>query len=112
MSKSSKFALNALATLVFTAGLAGVAMADTTWEKNHPRRDEVNDRLQNQNKRIHRELKEGDITKAQAAALHKDDRTIRQEERDMAKLDKGHITKADQRALNQQENAVSKQIGK
>src|SRR3974390_1419083 len=112
MSKSSKFALNALATLVFTAGLAGVAMADTTWEKNHPRRDEVNDRLQNQNKRIHRELKQGDITKAQAAALHKDDHMIRQEERDMAKLDKGHITKADQRSLNQQENVVSKDIGK
>jgi hypothetical protein len=112
MSKSSKFALNALATLVFTAGLAGVAMADTTWEKNHPRRDEVNDRLARQNKRIHREVKEGDLTKAQAAALHKDDHMIRQEERDMAKLDNGHITKADQRSLNQQENAVSKDIGK
>jgi hypothetical protein len=112
MSKSSKFALNALATLVFTAGLAGVAMADTAWEKSHPRRDEVNDRLQHQNKRIHREVKEGELTKAQAAALHKDDRSIRQEERDMAKLDKGHITKADQRALNQQENVVSKDIGK
>ena len=112
MSKSSKFALNAVATLVFTAGLAGVAMADTTWEKNHPRRDEVNDRLANQNKRIHREVKEGQITKAQAAALHKDDRSIRQEERDMAHLDNGHITKADQHALNQQENTVSKDIGK
>ena len=111
MSKSSKFALNAVATLVFTAGLAGVAMADTAWEKHHPRRDEVNDRLANQNKRIHKEVKEGDLTKAQAAALHKDDRAIRQEERDMAHLDKGHITKVDRAALNQQENAVSKSIG-
>jgi len=113
MSKSSKFALNAVAALVFTAGLAGVAMADqTAWEKHHPRRDEVNDRLARQDKRIHREVKEGDLTKAQAAALHKDDHTIRQEERDMAKLDNGHITKADQKALNQQENVVSKDIGK
>jgi hypothetical protein len=112
MSKSSKFALNALATLVFTAGFAGVSLADTTWEKNHPRRDEVNDRLARQNKRIHREVKEGDLTKAQAAALHKDDHMVRQEERDMAKLDNGHITKADQRSLNQQENVISKDIGK
>jgi chromosome condensin MukBEF ATPase and DNA-binding subunit MukB len=112
MSKSSKIALNAVAALVFTAGLAGVAMADTTWEKNHPRRDEVNDRLANQNKRIHKEVKQGDLTKAQAAALHKDDHKIRQEERDMAHMDGGHVTKLDQKALNQQENAVSKDIGK
>ena len=112
MSKSSKFALNAVAALVFTAGLAGVAMADTTWEKNHPRRDEVNDRLANQDKRIHKEVKDGQITKSQAAALHKDDHKIRQEERDMAHTDNGHITKLDQKALNQQENVVSKDIGK
>jgi hypothetical protein len=115
MSKSSKFALNAVAALVFTAGLAGVAMADpaeTKWEKNHPRRDEVNDRLAHQDKRIHREVKDGQITKTQAAALHQDDRNIRQEERDMAHTDNGHITKLDQKSLNQQETVVSKDIGK
>jgi hypothetical protein len=112
MSKSSKFALNALATLVFTAGLAGVAMADEAWDLHHPRRDEVNDRLAHQDQRIHREVKQGEITKAQAAALHKDDHKIRQEERDMAHMDNGHITKLDQKVLNQQENVVSKDIGK
>ena len=112
MSKSSKTVRNAFAVLVFSAGLSGVAMADTVWEKHHPRRDEVNDRLAVQDKRIHKEVKEGDITKAQAAALHKDDHKIRQEERDMAHMDHGHITKLDQKALNQQENAVSKDLGK
>jgi hypothetical protein len=112
MFKSSKVVRNTLAALVLTAGLTGVAMADTAWEKHHPRRDEVNDRLAHQDKRINKELKEGDITKAQAKALHKDDHKIRQEERDMAHLDNGHITKLDQKALNQQENTVSKDIGK
>ncbi len=112
MSKSSRVALNAVAAAILTAGLAGVAMADTAWEKHHPRRDEVNDRLENQDKRIHKEVKDGDLTKTQAATLHKDDHQIRQEERDMAKVDNGHITKLDQKALNQQENVVSKQIGK
>ncbi len=112
MSKSSTIALNAVAALLFTAGVAGVAMADTTWEQKHPRRDEVNDRLENQNRRIHKEVKAGDLTQTQAAALHKDDRQIRQEERDMAHLDNGHITAADQKALNQQENVVSKGIPK
>ena len=111
MSTSSKVALHALAALVCTAGLAGVAMGGTAWDKKHPRRDEVNDRLANQDKRIHQEVKAGELSKPQAASLHKDDRAIRQEERDMAKTDNGHITKLDQKALNQQENVLSKDIG-
>src|SRR5450432_3474197 len=79
--------------------------------KTHPRRAEVNHRLANQNRRIHEEVKEGDLTKAQGAKLHKEDRQIRQEERDMASQDHGHITKQEQKTLNQQENQVSKQIG-
>jgi hypothetical protein len=99
-------------TAVFVAGIAGSAMAETQWEKNHPRRDQVNDRLANQNKRINQERKEGEITKAQAHKLHREDRQIRQEERDMASQNGGHITKQEQSVLNQQENAVSKQIGR
>ena len=79
--------------------------------QTHPRRAEVNHRLANQNRRIHEEVKEGDLTKAQAHSLHKDDHQIRQEERDMASQNNGHITKQEQKTLNQQENQVSKQIG-
>ncbi len=110
MSKSRTFLACALAG-VFSLGLAGSAMAETQWEKDHPRRDQVNDRLQNQNKRIHREVKEGELNKKQAAKLHRDDRQIRKEERLMASQNGGHITKQEQRTLNQQENAVSRQIG-
>jgi Asp-tRNA(Asn)/Glu-tRNA(Gln) amidotransferase A subunit family amidase len=85
---------------------------DTKWEKHHPRREQVNDRLANQNQRIKEEVKEGELTKAQANDLHKEDRQIRQEERAMASQNGGHITKAEQKVLNKQENAVSKQIGK
>lgn len=95
----------------FAFAVAGSAMAETQWEKDHPRRDQVNDRLQNQNKRIHKEVKEGEISKKQASALHKQDHQIRQEERDMASQNGGHITKQEQRTLNQQENHVSKEIG-
>lgn len=82
------------------------------WRKDHPRRAEVNARLANQDKRIHEEVKEGEMSKAKAAKLHKEDRQIRQEERDMAAQNGGHITKQEQRTLNQQENKVSGQIGK
>jgi hypothetical protein len=95
---------------VALASLAGTAAAETTWQKNHPRRTQVNSRLNNQNRRIHQDVKNGTLSKGQAAALHKDDHQVRQEERDMASQNGGHITKSEQHVLNQQENGISKDI--
>jgi hypothetical protein len=106
----------AIAAVIFAGTMVGAsitgAVAETKWERNHPRRDQVNDRLANQNRRINHELKEGEITRGQANQLHREDATIRQEERNMAGFNNGHITGAEQKALNQQENAVSGQIGR
>ena len=113
MSNSTrKTPLFALGLVIVLSSAMSTAMAATHWEKTHPRRDQVNDRLAHQNVRIHQEVKEGDLTKAQAAALHRDDRQIRAEERAMASQNGGHITKSEQKVLNQQENAVSKLIGR
>jgi len=110
-----KLSLAGLATVsmlaALGAGFSSSASAETQWEKDHPRRDQVNDRLANQNHRITQEVKEGEMSKAEAARLRSNDRTIRSEERAMASQDHGHITKADQRALNQQLNANSRKIG-
>src|SRR5580692_5339895 len=110
MSISLKRTLAVAAVLAVLTSLAGNASADTTWQKNHPRREQVNNRLNNQNKRIHNDVKNGTLTKSQAASLHKDDHQVRQEERDMASQNGGHITKSEQKVLNQQENGISKQI--
>ena len=101
-------------TVAFTItfALVGSSITAAFAERNHPRRDQVNDRLSNQNRRINKELKEGEITKQQANQLHREDRAIRQEERTMAKFNNGHITKGEQKTLNRQENAVSGQIGR
>ena len=100
--------------VVFTTGLV-VGLSTSAfagpWAKDHPRRVEVNGRLENQNLRIDQERKDGEITKGQAQELHHEDHQIRQEERDMASQNGGHITKSEQKVLNQQENQVSKQIG-
>jgi hypothetical protein len=101
-----------LAASLFSAGAFAQATGETQWQKDHPRRTEVNKRLDNQNARIHQEVKSGQITKAQGAQLHKNDRQIRGEERAMASQNGGHITKTEQKALNQQENANSQKIGK
>jgi hypothetical protein len=91
---------------------ATTAMAESAFDKSHPRRAEVNGRLENQNKRINQEVREGEISKGQAKQLHSEDHAIRQEERTMAKTNDGHITGSEQKALNQQENQVSRQIGR
>ncbi|PQV50118.1 hypothetical protein [Paraburkholderia sp. BL21I4N1] len=105
----------ALLFSLMAAAAGTIATASTAqageWAANHPRRVEVNSRLANQNNRIHREVKDGQMSKGEAQTLHHDDRQIRQEERDMASQDNSHITRTDQHALNQQENQVSRQIG-
>jgi hypothetical protein len=110
MSSSTRKHLGYAAVLISLAALAGTASADTTWQKNHPRREQVNNRLVNQNKRIHQDVKNGTLTKTQAAQLHKEDRQVRQEERAMANQNGGHITKAEQKVLNSQENKISSEI--
>jgi len=102
---------------VFLAvGLIGLSVSsyaeNSKWEKNHPRRTQVNERLENQNRRITNEVKSGEINKSQAQALRQNDKNIRQEERDMASQNGGHISKTEQNALNQQLNQNSAAIGK
>ncbi len=87
----------------------GVMAAESKFDKDHPRRAEVNKRLHHESKDINKDVKEGKLTQAQAHTLHKDDHQIRQEEHDMASQNGGHITKQEQHTLNQQENAVNKQ---
>jgi CRISPR/Cas system-associated endoribonuclease Cas2 len=103
-----------IASLLALGAAASFAQAPaaTQFDQTHPRRAEVNQRLAKQDRRIQREVKEGEMTKARAARLHREDRRIRKEERMMASQNGGHVTKQEQRTLNQQENKVSAQIGK
>jgi hypothetical protein len=84
--------------------------AGKQWNKNHPRRHEVNKRLKNQNKRISQGVKSGKLTKQQAQQLRQNDKSIRAQERADAAKNGGHITKGEQKQLNQEENANSKEI--
>jgi hypothetical protein len=111
MSRHPKFTILAI-TIAMLATAATSANAETRWERNHPRRDQVNDRLENQNRRINQEYREGEITRGQAIQLHREDHAIRQEERTMSRFNDGHITPGEQRVLNLQEDAVSRQIGR
>ncbi|MDA8364663.1 MAG: hypothetical protein M0Z84_12815 [Gammaproteobacteria bacterium] len=110
MKPSVKLPVIALAVLL--GGLSASAFATTAFERNHPRRDQVNDRLQTQNRRIHREVREGEMGHRQAMRLHRRDRRIRRQERRFARHHHGTISRAEQARLNRRENIVSHRIGR
>ena len=112
MSKSIRTVLTAVAATVSLACFVAPAMADTPWQAQHPRREEVNNRLANQHARVHREVREGAMSHAQAARLHRADHRIRTQERRMAARHGGHLTRREQTRLNREENHVSHRIGK
>jgi hypothetical protein len=112
MSNSIRTALTAIAATVALACTAAPAMADTPWQAHHPRREQVNNRLATQNARIHQQVREGEISRAKAARLHRADHRVRMQERRMAARHGGHVTLRQQAKLNRKENRVSRRIGK
>src|SRR5258708_33660884 len=95
-----------LAVLVTALGLVACTsqMASAGWAQNHPRRAEVNARLEVQNWRINQALSHGKITPAQARALHAQDQFIRKEERFEAGQNGGPNTADQAEGTGQQEN--------
>ena len=99
------------AILVAFLGIANVSMAqDGNFSKNHPRRTEVNQRLNKQNRRTNRKFRNGDITRNQATRFHHRDHQMRREERRMAFRHGGHLTRHEQYRLNRQENHMNRRI--
>jgi len=108
----SIFRKSVLLTIVSAcvAAVATPVFAESAWDRNHPRRDQVNDRIARQERRITQERREGEITRAQAHAMRLQERGIRAEERADARLHGGHITRVEQAQLNRDLNAVGREI--
>jgi len=88
------------------------SMAQTAPVPDHPRENEVNQRLDNQQARINQGLSNGTMTGQQAARDEKHDANIAQREAVDESKHNGHITKAEQARLNKSENRNSKRIYK
>lgn len=85
-----------------------LAMAQTV--PDHPRVNEVNQRLDNQQARVNQGLSNGTMTGKQAARDEAHDTNIaKRESADEAKHG-GHLTKGEQRRLNRSENRNSRHI--
>ena len=107
--KKSNIYLN-VAGLVCAALISRQSMAQTAPVPDHPRENEVNQRLDNQQARINQGLANGTMTGQQAARDEKHDENIAQREAVDESKHNGHITKAEQSRLNKSENKNSKRI--
>jgi hypothetical protein len=97
-----------LASLCCTALGSSLLLAQTV--PDHPRVNEVNQRLDNQQARINQGLANGTMTGKQAAHDEAHDANIaKRESVDEAKHN-GHLTKGEQRRLNRSENKNSRRI--
>jgi hypothetical protein len=107
-----KFTLTCLAltVLIGSAATASAQSAAGVPDPGHPRINEVQDRINNQQARVDRGISDGQINARQAA--HDDAKLAREQNslnRDEAK-NGGHITKAEQGNLNKRMNRGSRQI--
>ena len=102
--------LIAAAGLTLAVGVAGAASAETPWQAHHPRRVEVNHRLDRINHQIRHERREGELTAAQARRLHERDHMIRMQERRFASRDGSHLTRHEQLRLNHEENGLHRRV--
>jgi len=97
-----------LATLSCAVLGSSLSMAQTV--PDHPRVNEVNQRLDNQQARINQGLANGTMTGKQAAHDEAHDANIaKRESVDEAKHN-GHLTKGEQSRLNKSENKNSRRI--
>jgi hypothetical protein len=109
--KTSNIFLNT-AGVVFAALISMQSMAQNAPVPDHPRENEVNQRLDNQQARINQGLANGTMTGKQAARDEKHDANIAKREAVDESKHNGHITKAEQARLNKSENKNSKRIYK
>ena len=102
------FAGSASAQTATTTSGAGPGVVDP----GHPRVNEVNQREENQQKRIANGINNGTMSPAETANVEKREASVqKQEQNDMAKHN-GHLTKVEQRHLNQRQDRISHSIYK
>jgi hypothetical protein len=115
MNAKSTFRFSMMGCVVSAVLASGAAMAQAApqvSDPGHPRVNEVNQRLDNQQNRIQKGVADGQINAKQEARDEKHDSNIAQRESADQAKDGGHLTKQEQRNLNKSENKNSNRIHK
>jgi hypothetical protein len=102
------------AALLLPAGAAFAAKRGNPtggkFADKHPRRNQVNGRVNNQRSRISQGAKNGSMTKGQARADRKQINKMKSQEHADVAANGGHLTKGEQQHFNREENAESRKI--
>ncbi len=97
-------------TIAFLGVILASAGAVAKEKREHPRREEVNRRIRNEEKRITDGVKDGQLTKSEAKKLRGELAGVKAQEKAEVKANGGYLTKAEQKQLNQELNQDSRQI--
>jgi len=110
MKTNANFRLSVFGFIVLSALVSSTVMAQDTSVPGHPRVNEVNQRLSNQQSRIQSGEANGTINGKQAARDEKQDANIAQRESADEAKHGGHLTKGEDNRLNKSENHDSRRI--
>ncbi|MBB6248563.1 hypothetical protein [Rhodanobacter sp. A1T4] len=110
MKTNATFRLSVIGLVAFSAFVSGTVIAQDTAVPGHPRVNEVNQRLSNQQNRIQNGVADGKMNAKQAARDEKQDSNIAQRESADEAKHNGHLTKGEDKRLNKSENQDSRRI--
>lgn len=109
---TSRFSLIGFTMAAALASAGAMAQSAPQDVPGHPRVNEVNQRLANQQNRIQAGVADGQLNAKQAARDEKQDANIAQRESADEAKHGGHLTKNEQKNLNKSLNQDSKRIHK
>lgn len=115
MNTKTTFRYSLMGLLVSAVFASGAVMAQATPDTavpGHPRVNEVNQRLDNQQNRTQNGVADGQINAKQEARDEKQDANVAQRESADEAKHNGHLTKQEQNNLNKSENHDSRRIRK
>jgi len=110
MRNKALMLITAALVLVFGQLSFGQSTVTSTSTAPPPTAQTIGERQQNQQDRIAAGLKDGQLTKKQAANLERNERRMGREARNMAAQNGGKLSPKDRAKLTRQENHMSKKI--
>ena len=108
MKTKSRLLVAALGLAVVAS--ASAASAETRWERQHPRQDQVLDRDAHLRREIRAERRAGEISPARAHRLLVKDRHIAREDHAIARTNGGYISPREQHIMNRQETRLARHV--
>lgn len=89
---------------------ASASIFAASWADVHPRRDQIDRRIDRQKNEVRKEVVSGQMSKPEAKEIMRDINAIKIQEKTMARTHKGHLSKREQHILNKQLNATQREI--